>query len=347
MALGRDEKIIKLKLGLLNLAEQLGNVSKACRIMGYSRDSYYRFKEQYETGGEAALVEISKRKPIVKNRVPPEVEQAVVDMAFSHPGYGQLRVSNELKKQGITISPAGVRCVWLRHGLETAAKRAIALESKARQENLRLSEAQMAALLKVRRKIEKNESDPVRYPGHLGIQDTLHVGLFQGVGRLYQQSFLDGYSRVAFARLYLDRDEDAAVDLLEKDVIPFFYRHDISLERIVTDGGTEYCGTDRNHRYQLYLAASGIHHFRATARGSLSHEAIQHFHETVRYDFYQKIFRRKRLVSLEALQKELDLWLQEYNEQKGCTGGFCFGKTPLQTFLAACRQNEGELHRVV
>jgi transposase InsO family protein len=325
-------KLIKNKVGLLNLAEHLGNITQACKVMGFSRDSFYRIKELYDTGGETALQEISRRKSIPKNRVEPEVENAVVELAVANPALGQVRASNELRKQGIFVSPAGVRCVWQRHDLETFPKRLKALEAKVAQEGIILTEAQLIAMERKKEKQEAKGEIETEHPGYLGAQDTYYVGNIKGVGRIYQQTFIDTYSKVAFAKLYDRKNALVAADMLNDRVLPFFQCHEIPLLRILTDRGTEYCGKREYHEYQLYLTLEDIDHSKTKVRSPQSNGICERFHRTIQEEFYAVAFRKKIYSSIEEMQKDLDEWIDHYNKERTHSGKYCFGKTPEQTF---------------
>jgi transposase InsO family protein len=328
-----EEKIIKNKLGLIKLANTLGNVSQACKVMGYSRDSFYRFKELYDQGGELALQEISRKKPCIKNRVEEHIEKAIVDFAIERPAYGQLRTSNELKKKGIFVSPGGVRSVWLRHDLETFKKRLKALEAKAAQENLILTEEQVKALEKAKDEKESHGEIESLHPGYLGAQDTYYVGTLKGVGRIYQQTFIDTYCKVAFVKLYDRKNALIAADMLNDRVIPWYDEQEVKLLRILTDRGTEYCGNRERHEYQLYLAIEDIDHSKTKARSPQTNGICERFHKTIQDEFYAVAFRKKIYHSLEEIQEDVDKWIEEYNTERTHSGKYCFGKTPYQTFM--------------
>jgi transposase InsO family protein len=325
-------KLIKSKLGLLQLAEHLGNVSQACKVIGYSRDSFYRIKELYDTGGEAALQEVSRSKPILKNRVEPSIEAAVVKMAFDYPAFGQQRASNELRKQGVFISAGGIRSVWLRHDLEVFDKRLKALEARVAQEGLILTEAQVIAMERKQERREAVGEIETQHPGYLGSQDTYYVGNIKGVGRIYQQTFIDTYSRVAFAKLYETKHAITSADILNDKVLPFFDEHQIPLLRILTDRGTEFKGKPEHHEYELYLQIEGIDHTKTQVRHPQTNGICERLHRTMQDEFYAIAFRKKLYTSLDEMQQDLDEWMNYYNQDRSHSGRYCFGKTPMETF---------------
>ena len=326
------QKLIQPKMGLLKLAEKLGNVSEACKVLGYSRDSFYRFQKLYEEGGELALKEISRSKPLLKNRIEKEIEELVVAYATEQPAHGQQRASNELRKRGQIVAPSTVRSVWLRHDLETFQKRLKALEAKVAQDGLLLTEAQVAALEKKKEEEQTKGEIETHHPGYLGAQDTYYIGYIKGVGKLYQQTFIDTYTRVAFVKVYDRKNALVAADMLNDKVLPFYQDQQVDLLRILTDRGTEYCGAREHHEYQLYLSIEDIDHTKTKAKSPQTNGICERFHRTMQEEFYAIAFRKKMYSSLEELQKDIDQWLHFYNSERAHSGRYCYGKTPMQTF---------------
>lgn len=328
-----QQKLIKSKMGLLELASYLHNVSEACRVMGYSRDTFYRVKKAYEEGGVEALKEKTKRKPCIKNRVSEEVEKAVLDLALDDPSLGQKRVSDTLRLEGIFISPGGVRSVWLRHDLETFKKRLAALEKAVADTGKVLTETQLKALEKAKEEKTALGEIETEHVGYLGSQDTYYVGTIKGVGRIYQQTFIDTYSAVGFTKLYTTKHPINAADMLNDRVIPFFDEQGAPLHRVLTDRGTEYCGRPDRHEYQLLLALYDIDHTKTKAKHPQTNGICERFHKTIQDEFYAIAFRKKIYVGIDELQADLDAWMERYNTKRPHQGKRCQGRTPMQTFF--------------
>ena len=246
---------------------------------------------------------------------------------------GQLRASNELRKKDIFVSPSGVRSILIRHDLASMKQRLAALEKKSAETGMVLTEAQVQALERKKEDDEAFGEIERHHPGYLGSQDTFYVGTIKGVGRIYQQTFVDTYSKWAAAKLYTTKTPITSADLLNDRVLPFFQEQGIGLIRILTDRGTEFCGKVETHDYELYLGVNGIEHTKTKARHPQTNGICERFHKTILQEFYQVAFRRKLYKSLDELQLDLDDWLTHYNMERTHQGKMCCGRTPWQTFL--------------
>ena len=190
--------------------------------------------------------------------------------------------------------------------------------------------------LHLERKKEKREAHgeiETEHPGYLGSQDTYYVGTIKGVGRIYQQTFIDTYSRVAFAKLYESKHAITSADILNDRVLPFFEEHQIPMLRILTDRGTEYKGKIEHHEYEMYLHIENIEHSKTQVPHPQSNGICERLHRTMQEEFYAVPFRRKLYDNMPELQKDLDEWVNYYNHERPHSGRYCYGKTPMETFI--------------
>jgi transposase InsO family protein len=327
----QQQYIINRKLNILELAEALGNISDACRRLGISRQHYYDIKTAIAEEGLEGLLEKSRRSPRIGNRVASWIEQALLDYSLEFPTHGQFRVANELKKKGFTISPGGVRSVWLRHNLEVRGLRLKRLEEWAADNAHILTESQVEALENAKEAKEAHGEVESPHPGFLVAQDTCYIGHMKGIGRIYQQTGIDTHSNVGFAKAYTEKTALTAADLLNDKVLPFFDEQGIRVLRILTDNGSEYCGV-QTHPYNLFLHLNDIEHTRTRVRHPQTNGAVERLNQTIEDEFYKVAFRKKLYRTLDEIQADLDAFMSWYNNERTNQGRYCQGRTPIQTF---------------
>jgi transposase InsO family protein len=328
----QQQYILKRKMNIVELASKLGNISEACRNLGVSRQHFYDIKTAIQEDGLEGLLEKSRKSPRTANRLSPELEQKILDYSLEFPTHGQRRASNELKILGINVSDGGVRGVWARHDLLRKARRLQRLEKYAAESGKVLTESQVAALETAKEEKQAHGEIETFHPGFLLGQDTYYVGYIKGVGKIYQQTGIDTYSNVGFAKLYTDKTAITAADFLNDKVLPFFDAEQVRLLRVLTDRGTEYSGKVEQHPYQLFLHLNDIDHSRTKAYHPQTNGSTERLNQTIQDEFYAVAFRKTLYTSIEQIQGDLDAFMTTYNERRTNQGKRCLGRTPKQTW---------------
>jgi len=325
----------KRKLSLLQLAEELGNVSRACKIMGYHRDTFYEVRRAFQIGGVSALIE-ERRGPKHPhpNRVAPEIEARILDYALSHPTRGAQWVANELRLRDIQVSPGGVRGVWLRHELATRYKRLMRLEAQAQDATYLLSDAQIKLL-------ERHSTDfrlrhvEAAAPGELLNQDTFYWGTLKGVGKVYVQVVVDVFCSLAFAKVYTSKMPITSADLLYDRVLPFYEALGVAVKAVLTDNGREFCGRPEQHPYELLLALHEIEHRTTKVRSPRTNGFVERMNRTLLDECFRVAGRTTWYLAPEEIQRDLDRFLAFYNLSRSHQGYRLKGRTPAQALREA------------
>lgn len=326
---------IKRKLSLLQLAEELGNVAKACRIMGFHRDTFYEVRRAFQTGGVASLVE-QKRGPRNPhpNRLAPQIEERILEYCLAHPSHGAQKVADQLRLAGLQVSSGGVRGVWLRHDLETRYKRLMRLEAASRDDTLVLSDEQVQLLERHSPEFRCRHVESSR-PGELLNQDTFYWGTLKGVGKIYVQVVVDVFCSLAFAKVYTSKMPVTACDLLYDRVLPFYDALGVPVGAILTDNGREFCGKPESHPYELLLSLEDIAHRNTKVRSPRTNGFVERMNRTLLDECFRIEGRKTWYIEPEEIQRDLDRFLAHYNLERAHQGYRLKGRTPAQALREA------------
>jgi transposase InsO family protein len=323
------------KLSLLQLAAELDNVSKACRIMGYHRDTFYEIRRAFQVNGVAGLIE-ERRGPRGPhpNRVAPDVEEKILAYSLACPTHGAQRVANELRMQNVNVSPSGVRGVWLRHEIGTRHKRLLRLEKHSQDDTFILSDDQIALLERHSVDFRCRHVESSR-PGELLNQDTFFWGSLKGVGKVYVQVVVDVFCSLAFAKVYTSKMPVTACDLLYERVLPFYEALGVPIGAVLTDNGREFCGKPETHPYELLLALEGVDHRTTRVRSPRTNGFVERMNRTLLDECFRVAGRTTWYVEVEEIQRDLDRFLDYYNVQRTHQGYRLKGRTPAQALCEA------------
>lgn len=325
------EKLAQKRLTLLQLAEKLGNVSKACRMHNVSRSQFYEYKRSFQEFGLEGLIDKPPIPGPHPNELSDDVKNRIMELSLEHPAFGQQRIADQLALEGISGCATSVRNAWMKAGMETKYKRLLKLEDSLADREFKLTETQIRLLEKSNPEFRERHVES-HYPGYLLCQDTFFVGRLKGVGRIYLQAVVDTYGSFVFGKLYTSKKQETAADILYDKVLPFYQEKGISVEHILTDNGTEYKGRPMIHLYEIFLEFNDIKHRHTKVGTPKTNGFVERFNKTVLDEFFRTAFRKKLYDSVAALQEDLDKWLYHYNHERPHRGYRNQGRRPIETF---------------
>ena len=326
------QKVARRKLSLLELAQDLNNVSKACQVMGYSRQQFYEIRRNFQTYGADGLVDrLPGTRGAHPNRVPKEIEDAVLAYALDHPCHGALRVEQALRMRGLQVSSGGVRGVWMRHKLLTKHERLLRLEKTTAERKIELSEEQVRLLERFSPEFRERHIE-APHTGALVAVDTFFVGTLKGVGKVYLQSAIDCHSRYAWGRLYTSKLPITAVHLMNNDVLPTFDAAGAKIDVVLSDNGREFCGRPDRHPYELFLQLEEIEHRTTKVKRPQSNGIVERFHRTLLDEHFRIEGRKTWFETVEEMQAVLDTYMVAYNTERPHQGRGMKGRTPARAF---------------
>jgi transposase InsO family protein len=325
-------KLAHKRLSVLELAQELGSISKACRQAGMDRTSFYEWKRRFQTHGIDGLKDLPPVPKSHPQTTPSETVEKITALALANPAWGCNRLASYLQLEGISLSAVSIQNILNRNGMGSRYERLLKLEEKATVEKITLTVEQIALIEKANPCFAERHVESSR-PGELLSQDTFYVGQLKGVGKVYLHSVVDTYGSYAFGFLHTSKQPEAAVAVLHNDVLPFYAEREISVAKILTDNGREFCGTD-SHPFELYLSLNDIRHKRTKVNRPRTNGFVERFHRTILDEFFRQTFRTKLYTNVAELQADMDAWLLHYNTERPHQGYRNMGRRPLDTVSA-------------
>jgi transposase InsO family protein len=319
-----EDRVHAFRLHVFSRAEELGNVSAACRELGISRSLYYRFKKRHERYGADGLhPKRTRGRPGRPPQLAAHEERAVIALALAQPAFGPQRISDQLVRQGIQVAPCTVYRALRRHRLGTRAERLVVLERHS---------AVRAGLLteRTRRAIEKARPMPssrhveARVPGELVCLDSFYIGKLKGVGKVWQITACDAATSYGLARVFAgEPSSEVSAAFLRERIVPEFAQAGWKLRRVLTDGGSEFKAV-----FQEACRELGVRHTRTKPRHAWTNGFVERLQGTILHEHWRVEFRRRYFTRLAHLETSLQSYLRFYNHERTHRGYRTRGRTP-------------------